>query len=39
MNNYTARFSALLHMEEIQENIDIRQFDLERVHTYFSIFP
>ncbi|XP_033744976.1 RNA helicase Mov10l1-like [Pecten maximus] len=29
--NYTARFKALLHLEEIQMDIDIREFDLERV--------
>ncbi|XP_060083408.1 RNA helicase Mov10l1-like [Ylistrum balloti] len=30
--NYTARFQALLHLEEIQMDIDIREFDLERVN-------
>ncbi|OWF48746.1 RNA helicase Mov10l1-like [Mizuhopecten yessoensis] len=29
--NYTARFKTLLHLEEIQMDIDIREFDLERV--------
>lgn len=29
--NYTSKFSILLHLEEIQMMIDIRQFDLERV--------
>ncbi|ESO83649.1 hypothetical protein LOTGIDRAFT_222500 [Lottia gigantea] len=31
MDNYTHRFSALLHLEEIQDEIDIREFDLHRV--------
>lgn len=30
--NYTSRFKALLHLEEIQMDIDIREFDLERVN-------
>lgn len=29
--NYVSKFSILLHLEEIQMEIDIRQFDLERV--------
>ncbi|XP_046583747.1 RNA helicase Mov10l1-like [Haliotis rubra] len=31
MDNYVKKFSALLHLEEIQQEIDIRQFDLHRV--------
>ncbi|XP_048252901.1 RNA helicase Mov10l1-like isoform X2 [Haliotis rufescens] len=31
MGNYVQRFSTLLHLEEIQQEIDIRQFDLHRV--------
>lgn len=29
--NYAARFSALLHLEEIQQEIDIREYDMEHV--------
>ena len=31
MTNYGRRFNALLHLEEIQEDIDIWEFDIERV--------
>ncbi|KAJ8047421.1 RNA helicase Mov10l1 [Holothuria leucospilota] len=31
MENYSRRFSALLHLEEVQMDIDIRMFDLEKV--------
>ena len=31
MENYSTRFSALLHLEEIQMHIDMKQFDLEKV--------
>ncbi|XP_074646700.1 RNA helicase Mov10l1-like [Tubulanus polymorphus] len=30
MENYVNKFSALLHLEEIQMEVDIREFDLER---------
>lgn len=35
MENYSQRFSALLHLEEIQMDIDIRMFDMERVSTLY----
>ena len=31
VENYTARFSSLLHLEEIQQEIDIREYDMEHV--------
>ena len=31
MDNYTLRFSTLLFLEEIQREIDIRQFDMTMV--------
>lgn len=31
MNNYQARFSTLLYAEELQQEMDMREFDLERV--------
>lgn len=34
MKYYSERFSALLHLEEIQEEIEIREFDMERVNIY-----
>lgn len=35
--NYAARFSVLLHLEEIQQEIDIREYDMERVKLKFVV--
>jgi len=34
VKNYTARFSALLYLEEIQQEIDIREYDMNQVGIY-----
>ena len=31
LKTYAARFSALLHAEELQMEVDMREFDMERV--------
>ena len=31
IDNYTVRFATLLHLEEIQQEIDIREYDMEHV--------
>ena len=36
MVNYIQRFSTLLHLEEIQQDINIQEFDMNRV-SFFVI--
>lgn len=35
--NYSSRFSTLLHLEEIQQDVEMHEYDLDHVGVVFSL--